>query len=358
MSESNGQELDKEFKHLDMKKSGSTCRGSPGCSSRSDLLRTALTMPYDVFISYSRRDNECGQVAALVEQIKSAFRTFAGRELSIFFDKGEIKGMDDWRQKIQHSLRKSHLFLAVLSPSYLASPYCGWEWEDYVRHEAMRQWLGEGVAPVFFVTLPNAADPLTDRDIARWLDEIYKRQTFDLSPSAAGELPSQSPEVIRERQAIDKHAWHDAGEKALEQIHNRGRTYSERQFDRAIDAILQQDSLFAVSAFSRGLARIALRDLDGAIVDFESAVALDPTNTSFRDQLDEAKAVRATPSTRASTPADRVAPDPGGGIPRLTSDADRALRLDLEHQQALERWKALPFWQRLRTKRPEPPAEI
>jgi len=335
-------------------------------------------MPYDVFISYSRRDNERGQVAALVEQIKSAFRTFAGRELSIFFDKGEIKGMDDWRQKIQHSMRESHLFLAVLSPSYLASPYCRWDWDYHVRYEAMRQCLGEGVAPVFFVTLPNAADLLTDRDIARWLDEIYKRQTFDLSPSAAREWPSQSPEVIRERQAIDKHAWHDAGEKALEQIHvteairldpknakshnNRGRAYSElRQYDRAItdyDAVLRLDSLFAVSYFNRGLARMALRDLDGAIADFESADALDPTNTSYRDQLDEAKAVRATPSTRPSPPADRVAPDPGGGIPRPTSDADRALRLDLEYQQALERWKALPFWQRPRTKRPEPPAEI
>jgi hypothetical protein len=44
---------------------------------------------------------------------------------------------------------------------YLASPYCRWEWEDYVRYEAMRQCLGEGVAPVFFVTLPDAADPKT-----------------------------------------------------------------------------------------------------------------------------------------------------------------------------------------------------
>jgi len=76
--------------------------------------------------------------------------------------------MDDWRQKIQRSLRDSHLFLAVLSPSYLASPYCRWEWEDYVRYEAMRQCLGEGVAPVFFITLPDVSDPLTDREIARW----------------------------------------------------------------------------------------------------------------------------------------------------------------------------------------------
>ena len=46
---------------------------------------------------------------------------------------------------------------------------------------------------------------------------------------------------------------------------------------------------------NRGLASMASRDLDGAIADLESAVVLDLTNTSYRDQLDEAKAVRARP---------------------------------------------------------------
>ena len=152
-------------------------------------------MPYDLFISYSRRDNERGQVTALKAQIESSFRAFAGRDLRVFFDTHEIAGMDDWRQKIQRSLRDSQVFLAVLSPHYLASPYCRWEWEDYVRYEAMRQCLGEGVAPVFFVTLPDAADPKTDQALARWIDEIQRRQTFDLRP------------------------WHDAGEQALQQAH-------------------------------------------------------------------------------------------------------------------------------------------
>ena len=154
-------------------------------------------MPYDLFISYSRRDNERGQVTALKAQIESGFRSFAGRDLRVFFDTHEIAGMDDWRQKIQRSLRDSQVFLAVLSPHYLASPYCRWEWEDYVRYEAMRQCLGEGVAPVFFVTLPDAADPKTDQALARWIDEIQRRQTFDLRP------------------------WHDAGEQALQQAHVR-----------------------------------------------------------------------------------------------------------------------------------------
>ncbi|MFI5461532.1 MAG: NB-ARC domain-containing protein [Isosphaerales bacterium] len=59
----------------------------------------------------------------------------------------------------------------------------------------MRQCLGEGVAPVFFVTLPDAAGPLSDQAIRPWLAEILKRQTFDLRP------------------------WHDAGVNALQQAH-------------------------------------------------------------------------------------------------------------------------------------------
>src|SRR6266446_3086023 len=152
-------------------------------------------MPHDIFISYSRRDNEHGQVAALKAQIGASFRAFAGRDLSIFFDTHAIQGMNDWRQKIQRGLRDSQLFLAVLSPDYLASAYCRWEWEDYVRYEAMRQCLGEGVAPVFFVTLPGAADFQNDQAIARWVDEIQRRQTFDLRP------------------------WHDASEQVLQQAH-------------------------------------------------------------------------------------------------------------------------------------------
>ena len=137
-------------------------------------------MKYDLFLSYSRSDNERGQVAELKTQIEASFRAFAGRQIRFFFDTQAIQGMDDWRQKIQHSLRESHLFLAILSPNYIASPYCQWEWEDYVRYEAMRQCLGEGVAPVFFVTLPDAATTQLDPAIAKWIDEINQRQTFDL----------------------------------------------------------------------------------------------------------------------------------------------------------------------------------
>ena len=46
-------------------------------------------MPYDLFISYARRDNVQGRITQLVERIKADFAPFARRELVPFFDQQE-----------------------------------------------------------------------------------------------------------------------------------------------------------------------------------------------------------------------------------------------------------------------------
>ena len=74
-------------------------------------------MPFDLFISYSRRDNENGRVSELVERISRDFESFAGRSLIVFFDTHDIRGMDDWRHRILQGLRESQLLLLVLSPA-------------------------------------------------------------------------------------------------------------------------------------------------------------------------------------------------------------------------------------------------
>src|SRR5438552_1486644 len=148
-------------------------------------------MPYDLFISYARRDNERGQVAALKLQIESSFRAFGGRDLQVCFETHEIAGMDDWRQKIQRSLRDSQIFLAVLSPHYLASPYCRWEWEATSATKPCANASAKASRPSF--SSPSPTPPIrSDQALARWIDEIQRRQTFDLRP------------------------WHNAGEQALQ----------------------------------------------------------------------------------------------------------------------------------------------
>ena len=66
-------------------------------------------MPYDLFISYARRDNNSNRVTELVERIRADFESFAGRALQPFFGLTDIRGMEDWRHRILQGLRDSRL---------------------------------------------------------------------------------------------------------------------------------------------------------------------------------------------------------------------------------------------------------
>ncbi len=149
-------------------------------------------MPYDLFISYARRNNTGGRVSELVERIADDYRQFSGEELRYFFDVHDIQGMDDWRHTILDGLKESQLFLLVLSPEYLKSPYCEWEIVEYLKYESARAVSGEGVAPIYFVTIPGMDEPGFEERAAAWFARVRRRQHFDLR------------------------AWFDAGRQALE----------------------------------------------------------------------------------------------------------------------------------------------
>jgi hypothetical protein len=77
-------------------------------------------------------------VSELIAGIKDDYRQFAGQDLPCFFDLSEIHAMDDWRHRILGGLRESNLLLLVLSPGYLASPYCEWEIVEFLKYENSR----------------------------------------------------------------------------------------------------------------------------------------------------------------------------------------------------------------------------
>jgi hypothetical protein len=144
-------------------------------------------MSYDLFLSYSRRDNGQGRITALKERLEADHRAFVGAggaELRVFFDKEEIQGMDDWRHRILGGLRESRLLLVCLSPAYLESEYCAWEFNEYLNHEFARALLGEGVAPVYFVfvDVPGWEDRDFETRCAEWVKELRRRQHVDLRP--------------------------------------------------------------------------------------------------------------------------------------------------------------------------------
>jgi tetratricopeptide (TPR) repeat protein len=150
-------------------------------------------MPYDLFISYSRRDNEQGRITQFVERIKTDFAAFAKRELVPFFYQQEIYGMQDWRQRILQGLRESRLLLACLSPAYLQSECCEWEFVEYLKYEIGHLHGFNGIAPIYFVEVPGWDDKNFDQRCAAWIAELRKRQHFDLRP-----WHDQGEEILRE----------------------------------------------------------------------------------------------------------------------------------------------------------------
>jgi len=137
-------------------------------------------MPYDLFISYSRRDNVNSRVTELKEQIETDYLEFAKEPLNCFFDQEEIKGMDDWQHRLLQGLKDSHLLLIILSPNYLASPYCEWEIVEYLKYEYSRGVAGDGVAQVYFIEIPGIDDEGFRAKVAQWLEKVSRRQRIDL----------------------------------------------------------------------------------------------------------------------------------------------------------------------------------
>jgi hypothetical protein len=135
-------------------------------------------MPYDLFISYSRRDNEQGRITQLVARIQQDFAAFAGRGLVPFFDQHEINAMEDWRQKIFQGLRESRLLLACLSPAYLQSEYCEWEFIKYFKYEIGHLHGFNGVAPIYFFEVPCWDSKDFEQQCAAWIAELRRRQHF------------------------------------------------------------------------------------------------------------------------------------------------------------------------------------
>ncbi len=136
---------------------------------------------HDLFVSYAHADDAGGWVTAFVAAVVEEHARFTARPLSVFFDRDDIRSMDQWEHRILTGLRTSRVMLAVLSPAYFASAYCRKEWEIYLENELARALPGEGVAPIYVVTVPSFDDAAAAA-LDRWLDNLRRRQYVDLRP--------------------------------------------------------------------------------------------------------------------------------------------------------------------------------
>ena len=110
-------------------------------------------------------------------ELRQRHQRYSSRTLEIFFDQDAIDTSRDWRRVIGAGLRTSRLFLAFLTPNYLTSPNCLWEWDEYLRREHSSARGDDGLTPIFFVT-PQDLRPKDDQAIALWLEGVKSKNPW------------------------------------------------------------------------------------------------------------------------------------------------------------------------------------
>jgi len=92
---------------------------------------------YDIFISYTHGDYDVrkNRIDSLIENILMV-RLGEKKGPNVFFDKKVIREYEAFQGKLIEGVDKSKVLLVLLTPNYLNSEYCYWEWENFLRQNA------------------------------------------------------------------------------------------------------------------------------------------------------------------------------------------------------------------------------
>src|SRR5689334_10876247 len=121
-------------------------------------------MPYEFFLSYTRANND-PFLQKFFEELSQAVRDRRGLPQTAnvgFFDQRNIELGEQWDDTIVDALQTSAVAVAVASPGYFKSEYCGKEWELFRRRiaaVASGQPLPPLIKPVVWIPFKIAGLP-------------------------------------------------------------------------------------------------------------------------------------------------------------------------------------------------------
>jgi hypothetical protein len=144
---------------------------------------------FDVFISYAKVDNKAvlpvknGWVSVFIENLDHYLAKRIGRREGFqnWYDDEQLKGNSGIREHIPAQVKRSKLFLAILSPGYVASEFCQLELKSFI--ETHRGSLEDRLFVIEHEPLADHQEvPEPFRDIRKYrfykLDEHKKPRTF------------------------------------------------------------------------------------------------------------------------------------------------------------------------------------
>ncbi len=228
-----------------------------------------------LFLSHSRKDNTTpvnaegeGWVTAFERELRRRHAAYSGRALKVFFDKEAIVEGEDWRRRLGIGIRDSRLFLAFLSPNYITSKNCLWEWDEYLRREHSKARGDDGITPIFFVT-PADLRIGEDQALAAWLADTEKKYPWFKSGSVA-DLDAFTRPFVTDLNRRNKtpncelQPWFDQGPQILKELDAAARALEVKNAPRhpSDDLRTLAERLTALDkCIAARLDRIALADL-------------------------------------------------------------------------------------------------
>jgi hypothetical protein len=130
---------------------------------------------FDLFISYSPRDNQDGYISEIVARIQKEYRDFTGgEELRICFEKDDISGYDRQRRALD-AIHSSRLLLVCLSPDYLENEYSSREFYERLKCEPARE-------TIYFVEISALCGKGFEQRAAEWVGGFRRRHHFEFRP--------------------------------------------------------------------------------------------------------------------------------------------------------------------------------
>jgi FxsC-like protein len=163
----------------------------PGLASYWDFDKVARS----IFVSYARNDLQADELERFLTTLDRELRVQSGTPSSgLFRDSADVQLGEDWAATIEEALRNSLAMLAICSPSYLSSEYCGKEFGVFAervrfakQHAATAQLCPRAIFPVVWM-YPESGLPVNVTELQYHNDGFpaaYKehglRQLFRLS---------------------------------------------------------------------------------------------------------------------------------------------------------------------------------
>ena len=130
-----------------------------------------------VFLSYTRNKDDFGAVSGFRERLTSELKNY-DKNVLVYQDKSEIEAGANYPADLQTALEGTDVLLAHISPSWLGSKWCRWEF-DVFSENGMNSAKLLKVIPLLVVPTVEVNSESNDH-IAKLLSSIQSIDVSDL----------------------------------------------------------------------------------------------------------------------------------------------------------------------------------